>query len=370
VRSVTCPDCGATVEIPVVTVGDESIVVYCKNCLWHDLDALYGARGLVVWGGGVTEMACWTCVGPGAGLQAAINTIPAGGILMLQSGTYTGDITISAPNVTIIGAGSQQTILTGSVSVTCTGNVVMRDLNVRASGKAYGVKLFRSGGGVTRCELTDLWIGASALNAGDGPVVGLWLDGAILNRFEHVTFGFNTGAGLYVNTTDLTGAFTTNENTFEDCTFSGNGTYGVQMEMGVDGAAGMMLNSFHGGNMENNTTGAFIADNCTGIVIDGVDFEVTTVANPNIISLTSCQPVEIKNCNFHVGGSGSATRFFAMFSCACGRVTGNRTDGFSAGDIGTFNENCVQCEAYDNVIWNDGSGRFINNRGSMRGNVA
>lgn len=371
-RSVTCPDCGEQVEIPVVSIGDESVIVYCKNCLWKDLDQLYGRRGLVVFSGDVAEMACWTCVPPGGGLQGAINALPTGGIIMLQSGTYTGDITLSSGSMTIIGTG-MTTILTGSVSITAS-NTCLRDLQIRATGKAYGIKIYQSGGGVARCDLRNLYVGGTADNSnppvrdGNGPDNGLYLDGAIVSVVDHCTFAYCNTNGLYVNTS--VSQFSTNVNSFRDCTFNGNGNYGVMIEKGSDGVAGMMLHKFEGGNMESNDSGEFYADFATFVIIRGVDFECgKNHVGGQIIFMNGCQPVVIEDCNFVVSGGAVVTRFFQLTSCADASVRRNRLSGttWAQGAVGVFGENCFYCTSSDNILNGDGeTGLFINNRGAMR----
>jgi hypothetical protein len=244
---------------------------------------------------------------------------------------------------------------------------------VRATGKAYGIKLHGSGE-VARCELRNVWVGASALAAGDGPVVGLWLDGAIVTVVDHCTFAFNTGAGLYVNTT--VGALSTNVNTFTDCTFNGNSTYGIHLEIGGDAVAGYMLHRFEGGNIESNITGDVYCDGATFVILRGIDFECSVSHNPGqMIFMNGCQPVVIEDCNFVLGAGVTVQRFFELDGCANAIVRRNRLSvgggaTFSQGAVGIFNEGCVQCTAYDNLLWPAGAGLFINNRGSMRGNVA
>lgn len=377
-RSVTCPDCGAQVEIPVVTVGDESVIVYCKNCLWKDLDQLYGRRGLVVFSGDVAEMACWVCVPPGGGLQGAINALGSGGgNLMLQPGTYTGDITISNSNISIYGSGRDKTILSGSVTIT-TGNITLHDLWVYANGKSYGIKMYSVPNGSPRNHLNRVRVGGNSDSggrspSGDGPQLGLWLDSTILLVADHCLFAFcNTGSGLYVNTTN--GTWSTNCNTFRDCTFNGNATKGVEITDGGDGVASMLLHRFHGGNIEDNGTGDFYARGAIGIEIKGIDFESTkNLGSTPTIDLGTCTNVIIEDC--HCTTAGNTTRFFLVQSCGNVKVTHCRVSGLQpVGDIGVFDEGSVNCVSYDNT-WIASldtnlyttSPRWVSNRAQMRG---
>ena len=380
-RSVTCPDCGAQVEIPVVTVGDESVIVYCKNCLWRDLDQLYGRRGLVVFSGDVAEMACWTCVGPGNGLQAAIDALGSGGgNLMLQPGTYTGDITFSGSgNISLYGSGRDSTILTGSVLIQ-TNQIHLDNLWIKATGKSYGVKIFKSGAGPNRNEFRLVRIGGTT-SSSDGPTGhGLWLDGGILNVFDHCLFAFNGGNGVYVNTSDVAGVWSTNVNTFRDCTINANDAYGVKTEIGADAVAGMQQHLFLGGNIENNASGAAYIEGSIFTRFDDVDFEdsIDHGSSAWLVQASSSTYVIIENCNFT--STGNTGRAFAFFSCGYCRVVNNRIQGsLTRMDVGIFDENCAECVAYGNAFstaWiNPATGliedlvtpRWVANRGQNRG---
>jgi hypothetical protein len=380
VRSVTCPDCGAQVEIPVVTVGDESVIVYCKNCLWKDLDSLYGRRGLVVFSGfeddDLRHPYVFVQQSEASSLNAVLNSLTSGGTVWLEAGSYAaaGDITITQPNVTLQGVSLNSTYIPGSILINAPGQVKVQNLTCRGTGKAYAIKIAVSGG-VARCELRNVWMGGSTLVAGDGAVKGLYLDGAIVTVIDHCTMAFNSGAGLYCNTS--VAADSTNVNTFRGCTFNGNGTYGVHLEIGGDAIAGYMLHEFLGGNMEDNTLKDVYADGATFVKIAGVDFENSThsyVGGENIF-LNGCQPAVIEFNNFVLGGGITVTRFFQMTGCANGLVRHNRLSvgggaTYAQGAVGVFDDGCVQCSHYDNLLWPAGAGLFINNRGSMRGNVS
>lgn len=382
-RSVTCPDCGAPVQIPTVHVGQDSVIVECPHCKWADLDELYHkirrGRGLAIFGGGgVEEMACWTCVPPGPGLQAAMDGIAStgGGNLMLQEGTYTGDITFpTTAAVNLYGSGMNNTILTGNVTIT-TGFHVLEHLWVMGTGKAYGVKLVNTTAGVPRVHMTKVRIGGDLSSATGPSGPGLWLDGAILTVCDHCLFYLNGSDGVYINTTSVTDK-TTNVNTFRDCTINLNGGYGVKTEVGVDGVAGMQQNVFLGGNMEDNALGVAYIDSSFYTRFDNVDFEssINLGSGGWLFNGSTATYIIIENCG--VSSTGDTGRLFVFSSCVSCRVNNNRIRGqFTRMDIGVFDENCRNCTAHGNA-WYDGtlaSGaddvvtpRWINNRSTNHG---
>jgi len=390
---VPCPDCGAPVPIPMVQIvkGDGADIseIFCRNCMWTGGDEIFKSGGryaLVVWGGeeivaDTRHPYVFVPVTEAASLNSRINALTNGGTIWLEQGNYAaaGDITVSNSNVVIRGVGMSSTILGGSVLIEA-GVVRLQDLAVRATGKAYGVKLYTSSGaGTPRCEIRNVWIGASSVGAGNGPDKGLWLDGAILTVVDHCTIAFNNHSGLYVNTSDTVAPIaSTNMNTFRDCTFNGNGRYGVEIEVGVDAVAGMMGHRFVGGNMESNTLGEFSADNATFIAIQGVDFECgIDHTGGQIISISASQPVLIEDCNFVIsqpnppGTAVAVTRFFLITNCGDAHVRRCRlsTDGVATwvqGAVGVFTEGCTGCTEQDNILSPAGAGRYISNRGRMR----
>lgn len=312
-------------------------------------------------------------------LQGIVNSLTAagGGDIWLGPGTYGGDLTIASDNMTLHGVGYNATTLTGSVTVATNGAVNVNDLTIRATGKSYGIKFYKSGQGVARCSMRNVYVGASASGAGDGPTDGIYLDGAILCTFDHVTSAFNTGNGLYIDTSNAT--YSSNVNTFRDCSFNGNGTgggggYGVKITKGSDGVAGIMLVKIEGGNIEDNVTGDVTADQSTFIILRGIDFETNqSHVGGSIVTYTGNQPCIIEDCNFVAGAAATITRFFIMTNCAMGVVQRCRVSGagtWSAGAIGVFSEGCIQCTAVDNILNAAGPGRFISNRGQMRGLTA
>lgn len=293
----------------------------------------------------------------------------AGGILRLGRGDFYGNLVLNTSRVTIEGEG-YGTVLHGSVSIQSEG-CRLRNLVVRAEGAAYGVKIYRpltlGGVGVSRCSMEDVFVGATSEGAGNGPVVGLWLDGAILCTFDRCTFAFNTGSGVYSDTSHPTGAASTNVNTFRDCTLNGNGRYGYEGVTGTDGISSQLGNRFLNGNIESNGLGAVLADGHNLIEFRGVDFENTKVVT-DLMAIGASQPVTVENCNF-VNFASAATRAAVFSTCGIVRFVNNRIDGFPGGANGTaarvviFDENCSSVVSYGNqVTTTDG---YIQNRSAM-----
>lgn len=311
-------------------------------------------------------------------VQDAINKLgPFGGTVFLGKGTYAGNVTVSVAanaNVSIHGAGMDSTILSGSVLVAC-GNVHLENMSIRGTGLSYACKFFQSGADVARASARFVWFGAQTSSSGDGPTGdGLYLDGAILCAFDQCAFCFNGGNGLYVNSSSST--FTTNVNTFRDCTFNGNGAWGVKAEVGGDGIAGMQQLKFEGGNTEDNVSGGMTFDTVTGVIISGMDFEKTDASITDYLSFTSSQFVVVENCIFVIAGAThTAARMFETFGCAqvvvrYNRISAANSGAWTVGAVGVFNEASVQCAAYGNILWNPGDGYFINNRAQTRGYTA
>jgi len=389
---VPCPDCGAPVPIPLVQIvkGDSADVttIFCRNCMWTDSDEIFKAghgRALVVWGGEPFEEDVrvpyrFVQQTQASSLQGVINELTAasGGIIWLEQGTYnSGDLVISGSrSIEIWGCGMERTILTGSLTIENSGNVI-KDLWVYANGKSYATKIYKSGAGESRNNFQKVRMGGNSdgtgrAPSGDGPQVGLWLDGAIVTVCDHCLFAFcNTGSGLYVNTTN--GTYSTNCNSFRDCTFNGNATYGVLMEQGGDGVSSMLLHEFVGGNMEDNALGEVKTDSIIGLRLQDIDFETTkTIAATLDISGSN---IVIDNCHAVVGGAGAVTRFF-LLQCGRGLVTRCRVSGnYVNADIGVVLENSLFFEEHNNQWWDPlGTAgnvtvtpRFVNHRGGMLG---
>ncbi len=99
------------------------------------------------------------CVSPGAALQAAINATPTGGTLKLCAGTFSiGNILLLSRNMTLVGAGTEQTILDGgnAVQVLDTGTGVtalLQDLTITQGASSTGPRSL-SGGIINAGTLT------------------------------------------------------------------------------------------------------------------------------------------------------------------------------------------------------------------------
>ncbi len=316
-------------------------------------------------------------------LQGEINTLTSGtgGVIWLEGGTYNcGNLVIAGTQaIEIRGSGMNSTILTGSIT-TARGGVVLRDLWVFANTQTYGVKLGAGATSTDRCHLDKVRVGGNAdgtgrAPSGDGPQVGLWLDGAILTVCDHCLFAFcNTGSGVYVNSTS--GTWSTNCNTFRDCTVNGNKTNGYEIIEGGDGVASMLLHRIIGGNIEDNGTSGVAGTSdiyvrsAIGIEIVGVDFESTKNLGSATIDINATCVV-VEDCNFVT--TGTTPRAFLMTS-GNAVVRYSRSSGtYTARDIGVFADGCVHCHAYGNTWWSAASGsvtttpRWVSNRGSMFG---
>jgi len=388
---VPCPDCGAPVPIPMVQIvkGDGADVseIFCRNCMWTGGDEIFKSgrgKALVVWGGeeivaDLRHPYVFVPVTDAASLNARINALTNGGTIWLEQGNYAaaGDLTITKSNVGIWGVGRDSTILPGSVTIS-GGNVSLQDMWVYANGKSYGIKMYGGGvAGVPRNELRRVRVGGNSdaggrAPSGDGPQVGLWLDGSILTVADHCLFAFcNTGSGLYVNTTN--GTYSTNCNVFRSCTFNGNATYGVEITEGGDGVSGMLLHSFVGGNMEDNGSGEVIVDGAIGIRLQDIDFETSKTISTTL-NLEAAN-VTVENCHATTVLSGAVTRFF-LINAGRTVVRGCRISGnFTSPDIGAVLDNSSFFSAYDNEWWGPlGTAgnvtitpRWINNRANQQG---
>jgi hypothetical protein len=318
-------------------------------------------------------------------LQNQINLLTSGGTIWLEAGTYnSGDLTMTNNNVAIWGVSQEATILTGSVTIP-TNSCTFHDLWIKGTGKAYGVKIFNASAGPNRNHFTKVRIGGTASSA-DGPTgPGVWLDGGILNVFDHCLIAFNGGDGVYINTTDpSSGNFTTNVNTFRDCTLNLNDGYGVKTALGTAGVggeptpaiAGMQQNVFIGGNIEDNALGAAYVQSSFWTRFDNVDFESSKNLGTNgwLIEGSNCTYMIVENCSFN--STGDTGRVFYVAGSGSCRFTGNRIIGqFTRMDVGVFEDDCYRCVAYNNALWDPTtasgsdqvSPRWINNRGQNRG---
>lgn len=286
----------------------------------------------------------------------------AGGILRLGRGDFYGNLVLNQTCTVIEGEGNG-TVIHGSISIQA-GQCTLSNFTVRAEGAAYGIKLYRppslgGGLGVPRCKLEKLFVGATSEGAGNGPVVGLWLDGAILTSVNDCTFAFNTGSGIYSDTSDPAGAWSTNVNIFRNCTMNGNGRYGYEGVVGV-GAASQLGNEFHNGNIESNGLGAVLASGQNLLGFFGVDFENGKTVT-DLVAIGSSSPVFMERCHFISPGQ-VATRAAVFSSCATVSFKNNRMTGFPAGRVVLFDENSNNVDSRGNEFGEGDTLRYIQNR--------
>lgn len=311
-------------------------------------------------------------------LQNLINATPAWGRIYVPSGTYPGNISFSKP-LHIYGDG-ESTILSGSMFFD-SSRLCLEDLWVYGNGQTYGLKLGAGATSTSRCELNRVRIGGNAdgtgrAPSGDGPQVGLWLNGAIVTRCSHCLFAFcNTGSGLYVNSTSAT--WSTNCNRFTDCTFNGNATHGIEIVEGGDGVASMMLHEFLGGNIEDNGDEDVYIRSAIGVRLEDIDFETTkTIADPKAHMNISCSNLIIDDCHGVVAGGGAVDRFFSI-TAGRGYIDNCRISGnYTYSDVGLVLEGSNYFEVRDGNQWwtprvisgeESVSPRWVNNRALSRG---
>jgi len=296
----------------------------------------------------------------GTALQPIVDALPAaGGVIQLDPGRFYADasdstiaLTLSKP-VTIIGTTYDATTMASPILIS-SPDCHLERFRVQPSGAAYGIKIFQSGAGVARSSLRDMFVGAvdtTARNAGQGPVIGLYLDGAILTTIDHCTFAFCTQSGVYLNSSGLPN-WSTNENIFTNCTSNLSSHYGVEIIGG-----GIQGFQWLGGNMEDNTWGAVFVQSATNLTFRGVDFESTVFPIADLLSIATSAPSTIEDCNFNTSG---VTRAFNFFTCAQVSVLRNRLTTFSAySNAGTFDDRSSNCIEWGNVF---NTGGYIENR--------
>lgn len=300
-------------------------------------------------------------IDPADGLQAIVNGFgTGGGTIELGSATYYGDpanplnpLVFPYPNVEI--QGLMQKSIIGSPVLFASDQLRLADLIVRPIGAPYGVKMYQTGGRVARCELDNVLIGAvdaTARDAGQGPQVGLHLDGCILLIAYRCTFANNSQSGVYLSTPTLP-QWSTNANKFIGCTSNFNSRYGVEMIGGQQEG-----NEWWGGNIESNTLGGWYAQSVNNVSIRGCDFE-TQVAITNFIEINSANPVLVEDCNFNGGGiTGRAVLFQGVGGGHTRNLRGTGT--ITKAWIG-FSDTCAKC--YDEGSLHTDSTMYVNNGG-------
>lgn len=298
----------------------------------------------------------------GTALQPLVDALPStGGILQLDPGRFyatLSDTTVALQlnkPVTIVGQSLSGTTIASPVLVSIA-DCHIEDVRLRPTAGAYAIKFFASGAGVARCSMRHVYVGGDSIGDPAAAVVGIWLDGAILATFDHVTSSYNSGDGLYEVCTQPP-LWTTNQNLYLNCSFNGNGGYGVDLA-----GSGITGTSFFGGNMENNVSGEMNVSNCTEVTVDAVDFERATGVT-NVLNFSTTTDARISNCNFTL--NNSVTRIIQASTCNNLIMSQNRTSGLIAGrQIGVFDEGSTDCREWNNVYAD--SSDYIQNRSRVQ----
>ena len=285
----------------------------------------------------------------GEDIQPAVNSLTNGGRIFLGEGTFYGDSASPSTPITVgdsilIEGVSRDLTIVKSPFLFQVSHCQLSQLWVRPSGTAYGVKVYNGGSPfISRCAMRDVQVGASSAGAGDGPVLGLQLDGAGVVLAERCIFAFCTSHGLLV---DSTGVEPNTALKFDVCSFVGNGGYGVDI------AASCVIAEFSGGNMEENTSGELRATSMNHLRLMGVYFE-PEAAYTNAVEATNCNPVEIVGCYFlKISG---ATRAIFIQSGSGHIVDGNRFSGWGETGIVRVSEGAKNARVSQNHIV-EGSG--------------
>jgi hypothetical protein len=292
---------------------------------------------------------------PSMGLQAQVDALGGlGGTVEIGDGTFYAVTNSPATpliipgGVSIVGRSMAASII-GSPIVMNASQSGLAHLAARAPSAAVGVKIYNGGSPfIARCYFDHVFIGASYHGAGDGPVVGLQLDGAGVLMAEQLTCAFCTSHGLLADST----GFEPNTTILADCcSFVKNDGYGVRL------LSSLTLAEFNGGNMENNGLGELWGESVAGVTLNGVDFERGDSQDPPP-SIT--QLVELQNCNTVriLGGNmvktSGASRGFLLAACNGGIVEGIRFEGWGAVGVARISETCTNIRRGVNHIHNGG----------------
>jgi len=80
-------------------------------------------------------------VEPGNSIQTAVNNAHSGDTIVVKPGTYTGDITISTPNLTIMSSSPYKAIIKAKNNAfdIYESNIIIKNFDIRGSGKLSGV---------------------------------------------------------------------------------------------------------------------------------------------------------------------------------------------------------------------------------------
>ena len=282
----------------------------------------------------------------GTALQPIVDAMPStGGIIQLGPGNFYGvlgsastPVTINTGNIIIVGVSADGSVIRCPILVQAS-RFGLESLAVRPAAQAYGIKIFKAGSFLARCWMRHVIIGATSLGSGDGPVLGLVLDGAGVFLAEELTIGFCTGTGLLVDSTDVEPNTTLK---FDMCSFVGNGGYGIDI------LASCTIAEFNGGNSEQNVSGELRAANMNSILLNGMDFESNQSFSQQV-EINSCNPVTIMNCNFLK--ISNATRALLINGGAAITIDGgSRFSGWGNVEVGRITPQATNCRIGVNHI--------------------
>lgn len=282
---------------------------------------------------------------PANGLQPIVDAIAAAGsagVIELPAGTYYADpaspstpltIPSAAFGMSIVGT-SAQVVFIGSPILIETGRVRLAEVHIDPpAGAAYGVKVYNGGSPfISRCTFDRIIIGDLQQVRANGPTKGLHLDGAGIIQASNCTFAFCSGDGLYV---DSTGTEPNTALQFDMCSFVGNGGYGIRL------LGSCSIAEFRGGNSEQNTSGELKAESMNNLILNGFDFESTSLAITHQCEINSCRPVTIRGCNFVKASPGSVSGYpIIMSSCQLVTIEDNAIAAFPSQGIIRMDVNC------------------------------
>ena len=103
-----------------------------------------------------------TVVSDAAGLASAAAAAQHGAVIALSAGTYAGDVTFNAQNVSLVGAGASSVTVQGSVTFAGGGSCFLSGMTVTAEGKESAVSV--SGAGAS-LELRHASLGGAVYGA-------------------------------------------------------------------------------------------------------------------------------------------------------------------------------------------------------------
>ncbi len=231
-------------------------------------------------------------------IQSAINALPAsGGTVHVMAGTYSGDVTVPGPDISIIGSGNP-VINLGSgygINLNTTNdpsyaptNFTMTGVTVNASPETtFALKAYHADG---------LTLANDVFNGG----VGNMGDGVDINTTSHVILNNVTSTGFHHNGFAITAAYTASDTAIasHDITFNGitatdNGWAGIAFyTVGGDGGAASIAGvNFAGtdivaGNNGGSNGGVFLEGDSDANVIAGKTPAYTVTTDGVTLDLT------------------------------------------------------------------------------------